>query len=338
MNFDKFIEDAKQLKGTVVFGEGDEERTLEAAVRLAKDGVCKVVAVAVDRNNVEKIAKDKKLNISQVQIVAPSHELINKDVLDVFVAGRVAKGISEDDAKKLALEPLYFSAMFVKSGKASGCVSGARSSTSDVLRAGLYGLGTSKDTKLISSFFLMMPPEGHPVVKKPILYADCGVNPNPNTLGLKDIAIASVNSFKCLFPKEPVKLAFLSFSTKGSAQHRVLDKILEATKMTQEFYKDNPDVKIDGELQFDAAAVASVGKRKAPDSPVAGQANIFIFPDLNAGNICYKVTERLGQFTAIGPIVQGLAKPFNDLSRGCSVDDIYLAAVITLLQSKTSIC
>ncbi|MCB4791373.1 MAG: phosphotransacetylase [Elusimicrobia bacterium] len=338
MVFKKFIEDAKKLKGKIIFGEGDEERTIEAAARLAEDGVCKTAAVTVDKKNIEKIAKDKKIDVSMVEILVPALELIDKDVLAWFIETRAAKGLAEEDAKKLALEPLHFSALYVKSGKANGCVSGARSATSDVLRAALHGIGTSKDTKLISSFFLMVPPQGHPLVKKPILYSDCGVNPNPNTLGLKDIAVASVSSFRCLFPEEPPKMAFLSFSTKGSAQHRVLEKVIEASKLTQEYFKDDAAVKVDGELQFDAAIVPSVGQRKSPKSPVAGQANIFIFPDLNAGNICYKATERLGQFTAIGPIVQGLAMPFNDLSRGCSVQDIYHAAIITLLQSKNSNC
>lgn len=335
MVFKKFAEDAKKLNGKIIFGEGDEERTLEAASRLVKDGICKVAAVTVDKKNIDKVAKDKKIDISNIEVIIPSLDLIEKDVLNGFVDSRAAKGVNPEDAKKLALEPLQFSALYIKSGKANGGVSGARSATSDVLRSAIHGIGTSKDTKLISSFFLMIPPQNHPLVKTPILYADCGVNPNPNTLGLRDIAIASISSFKCLFPEEPPKMAFLSFSTKGSAQHRTLEKVLEATKLTQEHFKDDPAIKIDGELQFDAAIVPSVGQRKAPGSLVAGQANIFIFPDLNAGNICYKVTERLGLFTAIGPIVQGLAKPFNDLSRGCSIEDIYHAAIITLLQSGT---
>ncbi|MBN1621900.1 MAG: phosphotransacetylase [Endomicrobiales bacterium] len=330
----KFTESARELKGTVIFAEGDEERTLEAAVRLNKDEVCKVVIVSSAPDKIEKIAKDKKLDISKLTILVPALDLLSDSVLNCFVESRIKKGLTKEDAEKLVLDPLYFSALYVKSDKANGCVAGARSSTSDVLKAAIQGIGTSGDTKLISSFFLMIPPENHPIIKTPIIYADCGVNPNPNTLGLRDISISSIKSFRSLFPGESPKLAFLSFSTKGSAKHKTLDKIIEACNLAKEYFKNDSSVKIDGEVQFDTASVPAVAKKKAPDSPLEGRANIFIFPDLNSGNICYKVTERLGQFTAIGPVVQGLEKPFNDLSRGCSVDDIYHSAVITLLQSR----
>jgi phosphate acetyltransferase len=180
----------------------------------------------------------------------------------------------------------------------------------------------------------MVPPSGHPVIKEPVIYSDCGVNPDPGALGLRDIAVASVKSFKSLFPQRPAKAAFLSFSTKGSAQHAMLKKITDAVASTQAYFKEDPSVLIDGELQFDTAVIADIAKRKAPQSKIQGDANIFIFPDLNAGNICYKVTERLGGFTALGPIIQGAGAPINDLSRGCSVRDIYYVAVVTLLQSR----
>jgi phosphate acetyltransferase len=186
--------------------------------------------------------------------------------------------------------------------------------------------------KLISSFFLMIPPENHKTVKEPVLFADCGVNPDPSHLGLTDIANATIRSYKKLFPQKTVNTAFLSFSTKGSAKHKILDKITEAAGLTKKLFENDKSVNIDGELQFDAAVMENVAKRKAPDSKVAGKTNVFIFPDLNAGNIGYKMAERLGGFQALGPIIQGLALPVSDLSRGCSADDIYMVSAIMLLQ------
>ena len=329
-----FIEEAKKLSGTVIFAEGDEERTLEAAVRLSRDGICKAVAVAKTKEVIEEAAAKKKLDISAIKLVVPSKDLLAGAVLEGFLQRMTAKGLTAEAAMQSALEPLNFSALYVKSGYANGCVAGARSSTADVLRAAIYGIGPGAGTKVVSSFFLMIPPDGHPLIKKPVIYADCGVNPDPGAQGLKDIAVASVYSFKSLFPSEKPRVAFLSFSTKGSAEHKSLLKIREAVGDTREHFADDPTVSVDGEMQFDAAAVDAVGRKKAPGSPVAGNANIFIFPDLNSGNICYKITERLGLFTAIGPIIQGLSMPMNDLSRGCSVDDIYYVSVITLLKSR----
>lgn len=330
----KFAQEAKGMNGSIIFAEGDEERTLEAAVKLADDKICKVFIVGSKKEDINKIAQKNKLDLSELNILIPDEKQIDETVRNDFISRVMKKGASSDQAKEQLLDPLNFSALYVQSGKATGCVAGARSSTPDVLRAAIYAIGSKPGTKYISSFFLMVPPDNHPIIKKPIIYSDCGVNPDPGALGLRDIAIASVNSFKSLFPDEIPKIAFLSFSTKGSAEHKILNKVLEAVKITKEYFKDDKSVFIDGEFQFDAAVIPSVATKKASDSPIKGDANIFIFPDLNAGNICYKVTERLGCFTAIGPIIQGLAKPMNDLSRGCSVDDIYYAAVIALLQSR----
>jgi phosphate acetyltransferase len=178
----------------------------------------------------------------------------------------------------------------------------------------------------------MIPPESHPVVKEAVLFADCGVNPEPAAVGLKDIAVATAASFRKLFPSREANAAFLSFSTKGSAEHKMLEKVIEATALTKKHFEGNGNVNVDGELQFDAALIPSVGKRKAPGSKVAGNANIFIFPDLNAGNIGYKMAERLGGFQAIGPLIQGLALPVSDLSRGSAADDVVVASAIMLLQ------
>lgn len=330
----KFIAEAKKVNGSVIFPEGDEERTLAAAARLAKDGICKPFVVAAQREIIEKTASKNKLDISGIEIIVPNENLLKPEIREAFTERMLQKGKSADDVLKLIREPLYFSALYVKSDKASACVAGARSATADVLRAAIYGIGVSPGTGLISSFFLMIAPDNHPLVNRPIIYADCAVNPDPGSSGLTDIAVSSVKSFKVLFPGEESRVAFLSFSTKGSAEHPSLKKIREAVKNTTEYFKDDNLVKIDGEMQFDAAIVPSVAQKKSPGSLIGGNANIFIFPDLNAGNICYKVTERLGLFTATGPMMQGLAKPMNDLSRGCSIEDIYNVAAISVLRSR----
>lgn len=325
---------AKTVQGTVVFGEGDEERTLTAAARLANDGVCRTIAVCMQKEDAEKTAAALHLDISRVEILVPSIDLLDQDVLNLFVQMRADRGFFEAEALRQALEPLYFSALYVKSGKATCFIAGARSDTADVLRAVLYGIGMMNGVKVISSFFLMVPPKDHPVAIKPVIFADCAVNPEPGAAALKDIAAASVLSFKCLFPGQEAKVAFLSFSTKGSADTAGLRKLREAVRMTQEQFRADTSVVIDGEFQFDAAVIPSIAERKAKGSPIGGEANIFIFPDLNAGNIGYKITERYGLFAAVGPVLQGTAQPASDLSRGCSVNDIYNVAAITLLQSR----
>ncbi|MHB9154652.1 MAG: phosphotransacetylase [Endomicrobiales bacterium] len=326
------VKRAKKLNSTVVFPEGDEERTLEAAVRLAGDGVCRAVAVAPDKALIEKTAARKGLDISGIALQVPDRSLLDDNVVKAFVRHHVRKGMSEEDAYRFVLDPLSFSALYLSSRRADANVGGARADTADILRAALYGVGTKAGIKLISSFFLMLPPEGHPLARTPVLYADCAVNPDPGARGLRDIAAETVTSFKKLFPEEAARIAFLSFSTRGSADHPSLKKLREATELTRAHFAGDQKVFVDGELQFDAAAVPSVGQRKASGSPVAGKANIFIFPDLNSGNIGYKITERFGLFRAIGPVTQGLARPLSDLSRGCSADDIYYVAALTLLQ------
>lgn len=320
---------ARVNRRVVIFPEGDEPRTLQAAVRSLKEGICQPCVVSPHPGVVEGLAAELHLDLAGVQVVVPAIDLLDASVLKVFVEGRLAKGLSEREAQAVAREPLHFGALYVASGHAHACVAGARSSTADVLRAALTGIGTAPGIKIISSYFLMVPPEGHALVQRPLIYADCAVNPAPGGLALHDIAAATVRSFKKLFPGETARVAFLSFSTKGSADHSSLKKVREALSLTQETFAADTTVYIDGEMQFDAALEPSVAERKAPGSSVAGKANILIFPDLNAGNIGYKMTERLGGFRAIGPVTQGLAKPFSDLSRGCSVDDIfYVTAVV----------
>jgi len=332
----KIISLAKSKNAAVVFAEGDEDRTLEAAVKLAKDGICKSFVVAKNTGLIEETAKRKSLDTSWITMLTPSIDLLDAERYNKFIKSRTDKGVAREDAERFALDPLYFSALFVESNKADAGIAGARSDTADVIRAALHCVGMSTDVKLISSFFLMIPPENHPVCTMPALYADCAVNPVPGAVALKDIAVATVQTFKRLFPGETARAVFLSFSTMGSAKHPVLEKIREAVKDTKEFFENDQLVKIDGELQFDAAVMPEISKRKAPGSPIEGKANIFIFPDLNSANIAYKLTERFGGFKALGPVLQGLGKPFSDLSRGCSVEDIYNITAVTLLGAKGS--
>jgi len=240
--------------------------------------------------------------------------------------------MSAQYALDLLNRPLYFSMMYLKSGKCDACVGGAVYDTADILRAGIHVIGPAEDVKIISSYFLMIPPDGHTVAKEPIIFADCGVNPEPQSIALKDIVVATVKSFKKIFPTRQANVAMLSFSTKGSSRSKVLSKVIEATKLAKDYFAGQSDVNIDGELQFDASIMLSVAKRKAPDSPVAGNANILIFPDLNSGNIAYKIAERYGGFQALGPIIQGLSLPVSDLSRGVSSSDICLISALMLIK------
>jgi phosphate acetyltransferase len=263
----------------------------------------------------------------------------NKKYLEEFandyVDMRAAKGkpISMDEAVKTMSNNLYYGNMMVKKGIADGLVAGSIASTPDMLRAAFQVLGTAKGIKIGSSCFVMDLKTPTPVGDSVLLYSDCGVNPNPNAEELVDIAMATAQTYRSLLGKQP-KIAFLSFSTFGSAKHELLDKVIKATELTKERVKaDNHDIIVDGELQADAALVPDIAKSKAPKSAIVGDANVLIFPDLNAGNICYKITQRLAGADAYGPILQGLAKPVNDLSRGCSADDIFGVAAITVCQA-----
>jgi phosphate acetyltransferase len=326
------LELAKKVKGKVILPESFDTRVLKAAEMLTKNGVASVVLPSDNIEEVKKIAANASIDLSGIEIINMDQSLLDNSKVKEFVAARTKKGMTEQDALALLKKPLYFSMMYLKNGKCDACVGGAVYDTADVLRASFHVIGTAEGIKIISSYFLMIPPSNHPIITEPVMFTDCGVNPDPQALGLKDIAVSTVANFKKLFPGKTANVAMLSFSTKGSANNKVLEKVIEATKLTKEHFKEQNEVNVDGELQFDASVVPTVGERKAPGSAVAGKANILVFPDLNAGNIGYKIAERFGGFQALGPIIQGLSLPVSDLSRGSSAEDIYLISAIMLLK------
>ncbi|MDR3071168.1 MAG: phosphate acetyltransferase [Endomicrobium sp.] len=326
------VELAKKVKGRIILPESFDLRVLNAAQMLTENGVAYVVLPTDNIKEVKKIADGAGIDLSGVEIIEIDNSILDKSKIEEFVDARTKKGMTEQEVLSLLKKPLYFSMMYLKSGKCDACVGGAVYDTADVLRASIHVVGAAKGIKLVSSYFIMIPPENHSIIKEPIIFTDCAVNPDPQALGLKDIATVTVDNFRKLFPGRQANIAMLSFSTKGSADNKILSKVIEATDLVKANFIGQNDVNVDGELQFDAAIVASIGKRKAPGSSVAGNANIFVFPDLNAGNIGYKIAERLGEFQALGPILQGLALPVSDLSRGASVDDIYLISAIMLLR------
>ncbi len=313
---------ASQKKKTIVLPESHDERVLKAAETLTKQNIASIITLG----NKEKIFNDvKKLNIdlSNVRIIDPEKSERFDSYTNTFYELRKKKGLTVEQAKEIMRRDLFFGAMMVKEGIADGSVAGSTASTADVLRAGIQCIGMADGISIVSSFFLMVFPE------KTYTFSDCGVVPVPNAEQLADIAISAADNHHKLTGEIPV-VAMLSFSSKGSAQHESVDKVIEATKIAK---NKRTDLMIDGELQFDAAIVESIGKKKAPGSEVAGHANVLIFPDLNAGNIGYKIAQRLGGCEAIGPLIQGLKKPYFDLSRGCSADDIVNTAAFAILMS-----
>jgi len=313
---------ASQRKKTIVLPESHDERVLKAAEVLTKEKIASVITLG----NEDKIRNDAKkigVDLQGIRIIDPDKSDKLSDFTNIFFNLRRHKGVTVEQARATMRRDLFFGGMMVSSGMADGSVSGSFATTADVMRASIFCVGMKEGISIVSSFFLMVFPNAV------YSFADCAVNPNPDAKQLADIAISTADNHKKLTGEETY-IAMLSFSTKGSAEHELIDKVREATKLVQE---KRPDLNVDGELQFDAAIVAGVGKKKAPDSKVAGRANVLVFPDLNAGNIGYKIAQRLGGAEAVGPISQGLKKPFFDLSRGCSVDDIVNTAAIACLMA-----
>ncbi len=322
----KIKDKAKEKKRRVVLPEGTEPRMIQAAKKILSEGIASVTMLG-DEGEIEKLAKEYGLNLNRVEVINPAHSADFNGYVVEFMELRKAKGITEEQARQAIANPLYFGAMMVRHDKADASVAGSVNTTGDVLRAAIHVLGLKEGIRTVSSCFLMTIPKYRDVHDKVFLFADCAVVPNPTPEQLASIAVSTAQTMKNLLGEEP-KIAMLSFSTKGSAKHKDVDKVLEALRILK---RDHPDLKADGEFQVDAAIVPEVAKRKAPDSEIAGDANILIFPDLDAGNIGYKLTERLANAVATGPIIQGLAKPANDLSRGCSVDDIVDVTAIAML-------
>lgn len=315
------IKDKARLKNkTIVLPESHDERVLKAAEILTKEKICKVVTLG----NADKIKSDAQklgVDLTGVEIIDHQAHPRFEEFSDIYYELRKKKGMTPEQAKEIMKRDLFFAAMMLREGLVDGSVAGSFASTADVMKAGIQIVGMPEGISIVSSFFLMIFKE------KTFSFADCAVVPNPDAEQLADIAISTADNHKKLTGEIPL-VAMLSFSTKGSATHELVDKVIKATELVR---SKRPDLQVDGELQFDAAIIESIGKRKAPDSNVAGKANVLIFPDLNAGNIGYKIAERLGGAMAVGPMVQGLRKPFFDLSRGCSVDDIVNTTAINVL-------
>ena len=315
---------------TIVLPETEDRRTYEAAAQVLKEGIAKIVLVGSE----EAVKKGSEgLNLTGAIIVDPATSDRTDAYVEKLVELRSKKGMTPEQAREILLNQyLYYGVMMVKMGDADGMVSGACHSTADTLRPCLQILKTKPGTKLVSAFFLMVVPDCEFGADGTFVFADSGLNQDPNPEELAAIAASSADSFQTLVQKEPV-VAMLSHSTKGSAKHALVDKVVEATKIAKE---QNPELKLDGEFQLDAAIVPSVGASKAPNSDVAGKANVLIFPNLDAGNIGYKLTQRLAKAEAYGPITQGIAAPVNDLSRGCSAEDIVGVVAITSVQCQAA--
>jgi phosphate acetyltransferase len=313
---------AAKLKKTIVLPESHDERVLKAAEILTKEKLVSVITLG-NEVKVRESAKKLNVNLEGVRIIDPMSSDKLSDFTNIFYNLRKHKGITIEKARETLQRDLFFGAMMVKEGMADGSVSGSTASTSDVMRAGIQCIGMPEGISIVSSFFLML------FTDRTFSFADCAVVPMPDANQLADIAISTADNHKKLTGEEPF-IAMLSFSTKGSAEHESVDKVIEATKIVRQ---KRSDINVDGELQFDAAIIESIGKKKAPGSEVAGKANVLVFPDLNAGNIGYKIAQRLGGAEAVGPMVQGLKKPFFDLSRGCSVDDIVNTSAIAALMN-----
>lgn len=322
-------EKAKADKRRIVLPEGEEERNLQAAGEIAKNGLANVILVG-NEGVIREKAASLGVNLEGVEIVDPETSDNTAKYANEFYELRKNKGMTPEKADKIVRDPLYYATMMVKLGDADGMVSGAIHTTGDLLRPGLQIIKTAPGMSVVSSTFVMSVPNSPYGEGGLLLFADCAVNPNPTAEELASIAISTAETAKALCGIEP-KVAMLSFSTMGSAKHELVDKVTKATELAKSM---RPDLQIDGELQLDAAIVKKVADLKAPNSPVAGQANVLVFPDIQAGNIGYKLVQRFANAEAIGPICQGFAKPINDLSRGCSAEDIVNVVAVTAVQAQ----
>jgi len=322
-------ETAKKHNKRIVLPEGTEERTLKAANEIIAQGLAQITLLGNPVEIKDLATKFNLENIDKAQIINPENHEKKDAYVDLMVEIRKKKGLTKEDAAKLIEDPLFLAVLMIKNGDADGEVAGARNATGDVLRPAFQYVKTAPGISVVSGAFIMILKNKEFGDNGLMVFADCAVHPNPTDRELAEIAVATAKTTKAIAEMEP-RVAMLSFSTKGSAKHEMVDKVVSATKIAKEMA---PDLLIDGELQADAAIIDAIGKKKAPDSKIAGKANVLVFPTLETGNIAYKLVQRMADAEAIGPILQGMAAPINDLSRGCSVSDIVNLVAITANQA-----
>lgn len=321
---EKIFEKARLNPRHIVLAEGEDPRIIDAALSADREGIARITLLG----SAEIIGR--QIDGSNIEIIDPETSARSADYAQALYELRKAKGMTEEQAAAMATTPLGFAAMMVRAGDADGTVAGAVSTTADVVRHALQIIGKAEGASLVSSFFLMLLCQSHHQKKGAFIFADCGLVVAPDSGQLADIAMQSAESYRQLTEKDPA-IAMLSFSTGGSAAHERVSKVVEATRKVR---AARPDFCVDGELQFDTAFVEAISHAKSPGSPLKGNANVFVFPNLEAANIGYKIAQRIGGAQAIGPVLQGLAKPANDLSRGCSADDVLHMIAITVNQAR----
>ena len=328
----RIIDSARAQPMRIVLSEAEDARVLLAAQRAVRESIARIVLVG-DAAQIREAAAAQHIDLSGMELVDPVSSALAPSCADELLALRSRKGMTADEARRAILNPLCFANLMVRLGHADGSVSGAVNTTADVVRTAIQIIGIAPSFKLVSSFFLMMLCEPFHTLKGGLIFSDCALVVEPDAGQLAEIAMAAADSARNLLMDDP-RVAMLSFSTSGSAHHAAVDKVIEATHRVQ---ARRPDLAIDGDVQLDAAIVSEIALRKVKHSQVEGHANVLIFPSLEAGNIGYKLAERIGGAKAIGPLLQGLQKPANDLSRGCSADDIYYVIAVTAVQAQAAV-